>query len=183
MTDERGHSRRLAGLVARRAAPAEGGLHQALAAQPAAVCELQGQPARLLVVLDLHGPVRAQPVRGADRQRQADPRLLQGRAALPGLCRLSGREIRRLPGADRLPRPGHFQGDPGERLAHLGTDPLLVQHAQPRPSRARARTADLDAHRRSSASRSRSAQAARAATTSNGTGSAPTTRAATWSRD
>src|SRR3954468_21663378 len=79
--DERDHSCRFAGLLARRASPAEGGLHQALAAQPATASEFQSQPARLLVVLDLHGPVRAQPVRGADCQRQADPRLLQGRSA------------------------------------------------------------------------------------------------------
>ncbi len=42
-----------------------------LAAQPPALAELQGEPARLLVVLDLHGAVRDVAVRRIHRQRQA----------------------------------------------------------------------------------------------------------------
>ena len=166
-----------------RAAPAARGLHPALAAQPAAACELQGQPARLLVVLDLPGPVRPEPVRGAHRQRPADPRLLQGRAALSRSSSITRRRSsaaswrRPITATPSSPRRSQENG-----WLHLAADPLLLQHAQPRPSRARARAADLDAHRRAVPARSRSAPAARAAATSSGTGSAPTTRAATWSR-
>ena len=46
---------------------------RAVAAQPAALAEFQGQPARLLVVLDLPGPVRRLAVRRVHRQRQAVP--------------------------------------------------------------------------------------------------------------
>ena len=68
----------------------------AVAAQPAPLAEFQGEPARLLVAVDLPRAVR--PVAGCrvHRQRQADPRLLQGRAALACPGRLSGGEVRRL---------------------------------------------------------------------------------------
>jgi microcin C transport system permease protein len=55
--------------------------------------ELQGQPARLLVALDLPRPVRAVAVRRVHRQRPADPRLLQGRDPVPGVRRLSGEKF------------------------------------------------------------------------------------------
>ena len=45
----------------------------AVAAQPAALAELQGQPARLLVALDLPRAVRGLAVRRVHRQRQAVP--------------------------------------------------------------------------------------------------------------
>jgi hypothetical protein len=57
----------------------------AVAAQPAPLAEFQGQPARLLVAVDLSRPVRAVAARRIHRQRQADPRLLQGRDPGPGL--------------------------------------------------------------------------------------------------
>ena len=59
-------------------------------------------------------------VRRVHRQRPADRRLLQGRVAVPGLRRLSGGEVRRLPRQYRLPRSGHRQGDRGERLDASG---------------------------------------------------------------
>ena len=55
-----------AGMPCRRAAP----LH-AVAAQPAALAELQGQPARLLVAVAVPGVVRRLVVRRVHRQRQA----------------------------------------------------------------------------------------------------------------
>ena len=67
----------------------------ALADEPAALAEFQGQPARLLVAVDLPGPVRAQPVRRIHRQRPAAPRRVQGRTSVPGRRRLSGEEVRR----------------------------------------------------------------------------------------
>ena len=45
-------------------------------AQQAALADLQSQPARLLVVVDLPVPVRDQPVRRVHRQRQAHPRRI-----------------------------------------------------------------------------------------------------------
>ena len=68
------------------------------------------------------------------------------------------------------------------RLHALAADPLLLQHAQSRPADAGAVAADLDADRGSNASRWSSARGSPAAAISNTTGSAPTTRAATWWR-
>ena len=70
----------------------------AVADQRAAAGELQGQPARLLVVLDLPGALRAVPLRRVHRQRPADPGQLQGRVLPPVADGLSGGEVRRLPG-------------------------------------------------------------------------------------
>ena len=56
----------------------------AVAAQPAALAEFQGQPARLLVAVDLPRAVRAVAVCRVHRQRQADRRLLQGRDPVSG---------------------------------------------------------------------------------------------------
>ena len=78
--------------------------------------------------------------------------------------------------------PGDRQGDRRERLDALAADPLLLQHAQPRPAGAGARAADLDADRRAMPPDRRAHRRHAAAATSSGTGSAPTTRAATWWR-
>ena len=104
----------------------------AVAAQPAALAEFQGQPARLLVAVDLPGPVRAVAVCRTDRQRQADHRLLQGRDPVSGAGRLSRREVRRLLCRHRLSRPGHPGRDQGQWLAGLAADPLLLPHRQQR---------------------------------------------------
>jgi hypothetical protein len=55
----------------------------AVAAQPAALAQLQGQPPRLLVAVDLRDPLRAHAVRGVHRQRQADPGAVPGRYYTP----------------------------------------------------------------------------------------------------
>ena len=64
----------------------------------------------------------------------------------------------------------------------LAADPLLLQHAQSRPADAGAVAADLAADRGAMQAGGRDARASPAAATSNTTGSAPTTRAATWWR-
>ncbi len=102
----------------------------ALPAQQAALAQLQGQPPRLLELVDLPRAVRLQPVCRVRRQRQADRRLLQGRAAVPGARRLSGVEVRRLPGGHRLQGPGNPRGDGEERLGHLAADQLLLPFHQ-----------------------------------------------------
>ena len=112
----------------------------AVAAQPAALAEFQGQPARLLVAVDFPRPVRPEPVRRIHRQRPAAPRLLQGRDPVSGPRRL-------------IPKTkfgGDFDAvtdyrDPfiaeeiEARLDDLAADPLLLRHAsisicrRPRP--------------------------------------------------
>ena len=158
----------------------------AVAAQPAALAQLQGQPARLLEPVDLPRPVRVQPVRRVHRQRQADHRRLQGRSAGAGAGRLSRIQVRRLPGRDRLQGPGDPRRDRAERLGALAADQLLVSLDQSRlparqerragsawafPGRRRGRRVPSRARRRptSSSATGRSATA---------TGSAPTIRAA-----
>ena len=118
--------------------------------------------------------------RGIPRQRQADPRLLQGRAALPGARRLSGGEVRRLPRGHGLSRALRAGRDRGERLDAVAADPLLVQHDQQRDPRAGPGAPDLDA-RQGDALQNATPQAptTRTARSGTGTGSAPTTRRAT----
>ena len=137
-----------------------------VAAQPAAARQFPAQPPRLLVVPDLRGPVRHQPVRRVHRQRPADRRLVQGRDPVSGAGRLSGGEVRRLP----APRPNYrspeiAQGDRRERLGDLAADPLLLRHDQRRPADPLALAADLDADGRAVPARAASS-AARPAQTS-----------------
>ena len=65
---------------------------------------------------------------------------------------------------------------------HLAADPLFLRHAQSRSADAGAVEADLDADRRAVQGGGREEGRSRAAAISNTTGSAPTIRAATWSR-
>ena len=106
----------------------------AVAAQPAALAEFQGQPARLLVAVDIPVPVRAVAVCRIDRQRQADHRLLQGRDPVSGAGRLPRGKVRRLLCRHRLSRPGHPGRDQGQWLAGLAAGPLLLPHGQRRHS-------------------------------------------------
>ena len=101
---------------------------RALPDQPAPARSLQAQQARLFFLLVL--PYRLRPVArgGIHRQRQADPGLLQGRAAFPRLRQLPGRKIRRLPRRDRLSRPGDLQGNRGPWLDDLAAGPLCRRH-------------------------------------------------------
>ena len=85
-------------------------------AQPAALAQLQGQPARLLEPVDLPRPFRPQPVRRVHRQRQADRRPLQGRNPVPGARRLPGVEVRRLSRRHRLQGSGDPRRDQQQRL-------------------------------------------------------------------
>ena len=64
----------------------------------------------------------------------------------------------------------------------LAADPLLLRHAQSRSADAGAVAADLDADRGAVQAGGREEGRSRAAAISNATGSAPTTRAATWWR-
>jgi hypothetical protein len=54
----------------------------------------------------------------------------KGETAVSRGRRLSGREIRRLPGADRLPRPLHPGRDRGQWLDDLAADPLFLPHGE-----------------------------------------------------
>ena len=67
------------------------------------------------------------------------------------------------------------------RLDAMAADPLLLQHPEQEPADGVSGEADLDAHRRRTASSRSSAAFTPATTSSNGTGSAPTIRAATSS--
>ena len=68
------------------------------------------------------------------------------------------------------------------RLDAVAADPLLLQHAEQEPADGLSGEADLAAHRRRLRACGRDAAFTPAMPVSNGTGSAPTIRAATWSR-
>jgi hypothetical protein len=96
--------------------PPRGGL--AVAAEQTPVAEFQGQPARLLVAVDLPRPLRAQPVRRADRQRQADPGAVPGRLLHADLELLPRDRVRRgFPDRGRLSR---HRGAVPDRLGRAG---------------------------------------------------------------
>ena len=163
---------------ARRALPRR---LRALADQPAALAEFQGQPARLLVAVDFSRAVRRLAVRRIHRQRQAALHPLRRQVLFSGLRHLSGdRFRRRFRDRRRLSRSLSAEADRREGRHHdLAADPLFLRHAQSRSADAGAVEADLDADRGAMQAGASSARASRAAAISNTTGSAPTTRAAT----
>ena len=117
----------------RRAAPREAAL--AVAAQPAPLAEFQGQPPRLLVAVDL--PRRCSSLSlfaEFDRQRPADPRLLQGRDPVPGRWSTIRKRSSAASRRHRLSRPGHPGRDRGQWLDDLAAGPLLLPHRQQRDS-------------------------------------------------
>ena len=116
-------------------------------AQRAALADLQGAQARLLVLVDLPRPVRDQPVRRVHRQRQAADRQIRGQLLFPGAAQLPRDRLRRhLRDRSRLPRSGGQGDDRGERrLDPLAADPLLLRHAQQEPADGLPGEADLDA--------------------------------------
>ena len=143
-SDDRRRPRRSARRAAAEAAPV-----RAVADQPAALGELQGQPARLLVALDFPGAVRRLAVRRIHRQRQAVPDPDERQGLFPGGRHLSGDDVRRrVRNRGRLSRSLPAEADRGEGRHHgLAADPLLLQHAQSRSADAGAVAADLDADR------------------------------------
>ena len=122
----------------------------ALRAQRAALADLQGAYARLLVLVDLSRPIRAQPVRRVHRQRQAADGQLRGQLLLPGAAQLSGDRLRRhLRDRSRLSRSGGQGDDRGKRrLDPVAADPLLLRHAEQEPANGLSGEADLDADHR-----------------------------------
>ena len=106
------------------------------------------------------------------------------RSYFPVLVDLSGDDVRRrFRDGGRLSRPLSAEADRRQgRLHDLAADPLFLRHAQSRPADAGAVAADLDADRAAMPAGRRTQGSDQAAATSNTTGSAPTTRAATWWR-
>ena len=102
----------------------------------------------------------------------------------PAFVTYSGDHLRRrLRDRGRLSRSLFAEADHGQGRQHrLAADPLFLRHPQSRSADARAVEADLDADGSASAGTWCRRRASRAAATSNTTGSAPTIRAATWSR-
>ena len=157
------------------------GAVQADRTEPAALGTLQAEPARLLVLLDLHGALPCLRLRALPGERPPDAGVLQGRAAVSDLHGLSGIQVRRLPGAHGFPRPGEPGRDRRQWLDDLAADPLLLQHRQQRTAAARTFAAGLQPDAgRSLRQVSRSGWRIRTAPSATSTGWAPTTRAATW---
>ena len=125
----------------------EGPPRDAVAARAAAPRDLPGQPARLLVALDLPRAVRALPRRGGDRQRPPAPRALR-RAVVRARARVvPGDGVRGdAPDGGGVPRPRGAAAHRGPGLDDLAAHPLLVRHDQlrarrcPRRRRRRGRT-------------------------------------------
>ena len=158
------------------------------AAQQAALGELQGQPARLLVVVAVPGAVRDLAVRRIHRQRQADLHLRQRPVVLPGGRDLSRHHLRQDARSQsvrhrrRLSRRLSDGPDQeGRRHRDLAAGPLLLQHAGEQAAVAVPVQADLDADAEGLRIR-RHARLRQMRRRSNATGSAPTTAAATWWR-
>ena len=122
---------------------------RAVAAQHPPLAEFQGQPARLLVVVDLSGLVRGHAVRRVHRQRQAALPALRRQVLFPGPLSLSGNHVRRRFRDRRgLSRSVSAEADRREgRHDDLAADPLLLLHPQSRSADAGAVAADLDAER------------------------------------
>ena len=106
------------------------------------------------------------------------------RALFPGLRQLFRDDVRRrFRNRRRLSRSLSAEADRGQGRHHaLAADPLFLRHPQSRSADAGAVAADLDADRRAVQGGGAEEGPERAAATSNTTGSAPTTRAATWWR-
>ncbi len=152
--------------------------------QPEAVGELQGKPARLLVVVDLPGAVHRFAGRRVHRQRQAVPGELRRQILLPGGGELSGDHVRRrFRDRCRLPRSLSAETDRRQgRLHAVAADPLFLRYPQSRPADAGPVAADLAADRGAVQGGRRAQAPLRLQRLSNTTGSAPTTRDATSSR-
>ena len=123
-------------------------------------------------------------LRRVHRQRSADRDLLQGRDPLAGLPRLS----RKRSSAGSWPRPTTATRSSRTRscaqwLDAVAADPLLVPHASTTRSGAGAGAAVVDGDQGGALRRAiRTASTTGTAPSATGTGSAPTTRAATWWR-
>ena len=163
-------------------------MDRAFAAQPAALGKLQGQPARLLVVVDLPGDVPDLAVRGIHRQRQADLHPRQRPLVFSGGGDLSRHGLRQDARSEsvrhrrRLSRRLSDGPDQeGRRHRGLAADPLLLQHAGEQAAVAVPVQADLAADAKRLRVRRQDTASPNAAS-SKPTGSAPTTAAATWWR-
>ena len=158
------------------------------AAQQAALGKFQGQPARLLVVVDFPGDVLDFAVRGIHRQRQADLHPRQRPFVFSGGGDLSRHGLRQGQGPQSVRHRGRLSrrlsdgpDHQGRRHRGLAAGALLLQHASEQAAVAVPVQADLAAERRriaNSPPRTISPNAA----SSNPTGSAPTTAAAMWWR-
>ena len=130
----------------------------ALADEPAAARQFSPQQARRMVVLDLSRAVHCFLVRGIHRQRPAADRLVQGRAPVPRLPRLSGGQIWRVPGARGFSRSLYRRRDQGAWMDDLAADPLRQLDHHPQPADPAADPADMDADRRPVPRRAREAK-------------------------
>ena len=130
----------------------------ALADEPAAARQFSPQQARRMVVLDLSRAVHCFLVRGIHRQRSAADRLVQGRAPVPRLSRLSGGQIWRVPGARGFSRSLYRRRDQGAWMDDLAADPLRQLDHNPQPADPAADPSDMDADRRPVPRRAREAK-------------------------
>ena len=130
----------------------------ALADEPAAARQFSPQQARRMVVLDLSRAVHCFLVRGIHRQRPAADRLVQGRAPVPRLSRLSGGQIWRVPGARGFSRSLYRRRDQGAWMDDLAADPLRQFDHHPQPADPAADASDMDADRRPVPRRAREAK-------------------------
>ena len=146
----------------------------------AAAAQFLRQPARHLVAVDLRSPVRRIARLGIHRQRPADRRVVQGRAAVSVCGELPREQVRGLPRHHQFSRPGEPRRDQRQWLDDLAADPLLLRHRRQQPAGAGPRAANLDdGVPPTAAPATRRRTPIPTASPATSTGSAPTTPVAT----
>ena len=110
-------------------------LDQSVPPQSPPVRAVQGKQTRLVVAVAVPDPVRPEPGRRADRQRQTAGGALRRRLVFPGAQTLPGNHLRRrVPPGGQLQEPVYPGAAQGQgRVDAVGADPVQLSEHQLRP--------------------------------------------------